>query len=116
MEWYLKVIQNYVGFTGRARRTEYWMFVLFNFIISIVLSLLEYFAGLGRVLTTLYGLALFLPGLAVSVRRLHDTGRSGLWVLISFIPIIGAIILIIFMCMEGERGYNKYGPDPKLAP
>ncbi len=114
MDWYLKVIKNYVGFSGRARRTEYWMFVLFNFIISAVLGILQYMADMGTLLTALYSLALFLPGLAVSFRRLHDTGRSGWWVLISFIPIIGAIILIVFMVMEGDRGANKYGSDPKL--
>ncbi|MEK3884626.1 DUF805 domain-containing protein [Paenibacillus sp. PL2-23] len=112
MEWYLKVIKNYVGFTGRARRKEYWMFVLFNIIISVALSIIEMIAGMPSILTWLYSLAIFLPSLAVLVRRLHDTGRSGWWVLIGLIPLVGFIILLVFACMEGE-GDNQYGPDPK---
>jgi uncharacterized membrane protein YhaH (DUF805 family) len=114
LEWYLKVLKNYVGFQGRARRKEYWMFVLFSLIVSIVLSIIEAVANLSQVLTGLYSLAVLLPSLAVGVRRLHDTGRSGWWLLIALIPLIGAIILLVFMCLDSEENDNKYGPNPKV--
>ncbi len=114
MEWYLKVLKNYVGFEGRARRKEYWMFVLFSVIVSIVLSILEAVLNLSSVLTGLYSLAVLLPSLAVGVRRLHDTGRSGWWLLISLIPLIGAIILIVFMCQDSQENGNQYGANPKV--
>jgi uncharacterized membrane protein YhaH (DUF805 family) len=113
MEWYIKVIQNYVGFSGRARRKEYWMFVVFNVIISVILSLLQSLIHIQPFLTSLYSLAVLLPSLAVSIRRLHDTGRTGWWVLIALIPIIGSIILIVFMCLDSQEGDNQYGPNPK---
>lgn len=113
MEWYVKVLANYVGFQGRARRKEYWMFILFNIIISIVLSILQGILGLNTALTGLYSLAILLPFLAVGVRRLHDTGRSGWWLLISLIPLIGVMTLIIFTCQESDYRINKYGPNPK---
>lgn len=118
MEWYLKVIKNYVGFSGRAHRTEFWMFVLINFVISLVLGFVDGVlgtrsgAGMG-VLQGLYALAVFLPSLAVAVRRLHDTGRTGWWLLIGFIPVIGWIVLIVFYCLDSEQGDNQYGPNPK---
>jgi uncharacterized membrane protein YhaH (DUF805 family) len=120
MQWYLKVLRQYADFTGRARRTEYWMFILFTAIIQIVLAVLDSLLGLAfmpgsGVLTTLYLLAVLLPSLGVSVRRLHDTGRSGLWVLIGLVPFVGAIVLIVFAALEGDRGPNAYGPDPKTA-
>jgi uncharacterized membrane protein YhaH (DUF805 family) len=113
MEWYLKVLKNYVGFQGRARRKEYWMFVLFSVIVSIVLSIVDAIAGLNSVLSLLYSLAVLLPSLAVGVRRLHDTGKSGWWLLISLIPLIGSIILLVFMCQDSQED-NKYGPNPKI--
>jgi uncharacterized membrane protein YhaH (DUF805 family) len=115
MEWYLKVLKNYVGFQGRARRKEYWMFFLFNIIICLVLSLLQLILHIHPLLTELYSLAILLPSLAVSVRRLHDTGKSGWWILIGIIPIIGCIILLIFYCSNGDENNNKYGPNPKLT-
>jgi uncharacterized membrane protein YhaH (DUF805 family) len=114
LEWYLKVLKNYVGFQGRARRKEYWMFVLFSAIISIVLSIIDAIANLSSVLSGIYSLAVFLPSLAVSVRRLHDTGRSGWWILIGLIPLIGAIILLVFTCQDSQEKDNKYGPNPKV--
>jgi uncharacterized membrane protein YhaH (DUF805 family) len=114
LEWYLKVLKNYVGFQGRARRKEYWMFVLFSAIISIVLSIIDAIANLSSVLSGIYSLAVFLPSLAVSVRRLHDTGRSGWWILIGLIPLIGAIILLVFTCQDSQENDNKYGPNPKV--
>ncbi|MBM6619150.1 DUF805 domain-containing protein [Bacillus suaedaesalsae] len=115
MEWYLKVLKNYVGFQGRARRKEYWMFTLFNVIVSIVLAIVEAITGLESMLTGLYSLAVLLPSLAVSVRRLHDTGRSGWWLLISLIPIIGAIVLLVFTVSDSQEGENQYGPNPKYS-
>jgi uncharacterized membrane protein YhaH (DUF805 family) len=120
MQWYLKVLRQYVDFTGRARRTEYWMFLLVTLIVQIVLAVLDSLLGLAfmpgsGVLTTLYVLAVLLPSLGVSVRRLHDTGRSGLWVLIGLVPFLGAIVLIVFAALEGDRGPNAYGPDPKMS-
>ncbi|WP_421381885.1 DUF805 domain-containing protein [Bacillus salacetis] len=113
MKWYLKVLRNYVNFSGRARRKEYWMFMLFNFIISIPLIAIETMADLDEWLTTLYSLLIFLPSFAVLVRRLHDTGRSGWWVLISLVPLVGAIVLLVFACLDSEDGQNKWGPNPK---
>jgi uncharacterized membrane protein YhaH (DUF805 family) len=121
MQWYLKVLRQYADFEGRARRTEYWMFVLFSVIISIVLNVLDNLLGLGFMagtagwLSLLYSLAVLLPSLGVSVRRLHDTGRSGWWVLIALVPLVGAIVLIVFTATEGNRGPNAYGPDPKVG-
>jgi uncharacterized membrane protein YhaH (DUF805 family) len=113
MQWYMKVMRNYVGFTGRARRKEYWMFFLINAIIAVVLAILETLIGIPGVLSTLYSLAIFLPSLGVTVRRLHDMGKSGWWILISLIPIIGGIILLIFTCLDSQPGTNKWGPNPK---
>ncbi|WP_248924586.1 DUF805 domain-containing protein [Paenibacillus hamazuiensis] len=114
MEWYLKVIKNYTGFQGRARRKEYWMFALVNAIIGIVLSIIDAIFGI-TLLATLYYLAVLLPSLAVGARRLHDTGRSGWWLLICLIPLIGAIILIVFTCQDSQENENSYGPNPKAA-
>ncbi len=115
MEWYTKVLKNYVGFSGRARRTEFWMFALFNAIIAGVLNVLWRMTDVGAFywLYVLYAVAVFLPSLAVGVRRLHDTNRSGWWILIGLIPIVGAIVLIVFYATEGNRGANQYGEDPK---
>jgi uncharacterized membrane protein YhaH (DUF805 family) len=120
MHWYLDVLKKYAVFHGRARRKEYWMFVLFNLLISIVLGILDNVlgtvteAGQG-LLGLVYSLAVLIPGLAVAVRRLHDTGRSGWWLLIGLIPCLGAIILIVFMVQDSDPGDNEHGPNPKLA-
>ena len=116
VNWYLAVLKNYAGFSGRARRTEYWMFVLFNVIITIVLQVISLAIQQVSILGAIYGLAVLIPGLAVGVRRLHDTGRSGWWLLIGLVPLIGAIVLIVFMATDGEPGDNAYGPNPKFAP
>jgi uncharacterized membrane protein YhaH (DUF805 family) len=107
------VFTQYAGFTGRARRSEYWYFALFGLIVSIVLSLLQQATNTAWI-TTIVGLALFLPSLAVAVRRLHDTSRSGWWVLIGLIPVIGAIVLIVFY-VQDSQGDNQYGPSPKAV-
>lgn len=114
-DWYLKCVKgHYVDFDGRARRTEYWMFVLVNVIISIVIGLIGRAIGL-EVLGSLYSLAVLLPGLAVGARRLHDTGRSGWWQLIWLVPVIGWIWLIVLFATEGNSGSNEYGEDPKAG-
>jgi uncharacterized membrane protein YhaH (DUF805 family) len=118
MNWYLEVLKKYAVFQGRARRKEYWMFTLFNVLISIALIIIGAILGLSgdggtNILSTLYGLAVLLPGIAVSVRRLHDTDRSGWWLLIGLIPIIGFIVLLIFMVQDSQPNDNQYGSNPK---
>jgi uncharacterized membrane protein YhaH (DUF805 family) len=113
LEWYTKVLSNYVGFQGRARRKEYWMFVLFNAIASLVLGIVDAILNLGSILGLLYSLAVFIPSIAVGFRRLHDTNKSGWWSLIVLIPLVGAIIYIVFMCKDSDDSENRYGPSPK---
>ena len=120
MEWYLKVVRdNYANFEGRARRQEYWMFVLFNFLFIVAIALVSgVLSGLLEApgfmfLYLIYVLAVFIPSLAVAVRRLHDVGKSGGFYLISLIPLIGGIWLLILFVTEGDKGPNQYGPDPK---
>ena len=115
MNWYIEVLKKYAVFDGRAHRTEYWMFVLFNVIITIVLGLIDRLFGLWNVLSGVYGLAVLIPGIAVAIRRLHDTNRSGWWLLISLVPVIGTIVLIVFMVQDSQPDTNQYGPNPKAA-
>src|SRR3954447_5434423 len=117
MNWYLEVLKKYAVFSGRARRKEYWMFFLFNLILYVVLALIDGLmgtfspqAGLG-VLSGLYSLAVLMPIIAVTVRRLHDTGRSGWWILIALVPFIGGIVLLVFMLLSSD-GPNPYGERP----
>lgn len=118
MNWYLEVIRKFAVFGGRARRSEYWYFVLFNIIASFVLGGIDYAAGLMNeetglgLLGGLYSLFILLPSIGVTMRRLHDTERSGWWIWISLIPLIGAIVLIVFLAQAGQVGSNKYGDDP----
>ncbi|MFF7361377.1 DUF805 domain-containing protein [Streptomyces sp. NPDC008125] len=114
MNWYLDVLKNYVGFSGRARRKEFWMFVLFNFIVAVVLSIIGQVIG-SQFLYYIYVLAVILPSLAVGVRRLHDTGRSGWWYFIGLVPLVGGIILLVFFASEGKAEANEHGPNPKYA-
>jgi uncharacterized membrane protein YhaH (DUF805 family) len=118
MNWYLDAWKNYANFQGRARRKAYWMFVLFNIIALVILSLIEGALGLSGqngygILTGLYALAMILPLIALAVRRLHDTGRSGWWLLIGLVPLIGPIVLIVFYVTDSQPGTNEYGPNPK---
>lgn len=119
MNWYLKVIKNYVGFSGRARRKEYWMYTLFSLIFYIIAAILDNILGTAiqgvgyGLFYILYLLATLLPSLAVAIRRLHDVGKSGWMIFISIIPIIGAIWLLVLMVMDSKPGENKYGPNPK---
>jgi uncharacterized membrane protein YhaH (DUF805 family) len=115
MSWYLQVLKKYAVFSGRARRKEYWYFTLFNLIIAFVLGLIDALVGTYGVLGSLYSLAVLLPTIGVSVRRLHDTGHSGWWLFIGLIPLIGAIILLIYMASDSQAGTNQYGPSPKLV-
>lgn len=119
MNWYLAVLKNYVGFSGRARRKEYWMFVLFNLIFAIAAVLIDNVLGLAikdvgyGPFYILYALATLIPSLAVGVRRLHDTGKSGWYFLLGLIPCVGGIILLVFFVTPGDSGSNLYGDDPK---
>ncbi|GHI05847.1 hypothetical protein AQI88_09595 [Streptomyces cellostaticus] len=115
MSWFIEALKKYAVFSGRARRKEYWLFTLFASIIYVVLAA----AGAAAHAPYIVGIAvlgLLLPAWAVTVRRLHDTGRSGWWILFGIIPLIGSIVLLVFYCTDGQAGTNKYGPNPKEAP
>lgn len=115
MNWYVDVLKKYAVFSGRARRQEYWMFFLFNLIAAIVLAIVGQIIGT-TVLSVIYAIAVLLPGLGVTIRRLHDTDRSGWWILIALVPLVGGIILIVFLATEGKQAPNAHGPNPKYAP
>jgi len=119
VNWYLEALRKYSDFTGRARRREYWFFVLFNTLIQIAAVVLDGIAGTFRVelgvglLSGIYSLAVLVPTFAVLARRLHDTDRSGWWILIGIVPLLGALVLMIFALFEGDPGENRFGPSPK---
>jgi uncharacterized membrane protein YhaH (DUF805 family) len=121
MNWYLEVLKKYAVFNGRSRRKEYWCFLLFSVIVSIVLTFIDVKTGtvsadLGLgLLSGIYTLAVLVPGVAVTIRRLHDTDRSGWWILILLVPLAGAIVLIVFMAVDGKTEENQYGVNPKLT-
>jgi uncharacterized membrane protein YhaH (DUF805 family) len=121
MSWYLEALKKYAVFSGRARRMEYWYFVLFNLIVAFVLALIDTLLGTTTgvssfgLLSGIYSLAVLIPTLAVLVRRLHDIDRTGWWILINLIPLVGTIVLLVFALMPGTPGSNQYGPDPKQA-
>ena len=119
MSWYLEALKKYATFRGRSRRKEYWYFTLFNMIVMLLLMAIDGMmgsfsskAGIGF-LSTIYSLAVIIPGIAVSIRRLHDTSRSGWWLLISFVPIVGGIVLLVFVVQDSKPGENEFGPNPK---
>ncbi|MET7692266.1 DUF805 domain-containing protein [Streptomyces sp. NPDC005483] len=112
MNYFLDVLKKYAVFSGRARRKEYWMYTLFVTIIYIVLAVIGAVAKQAWIPIIFY-VAILLPSLAVLVRRLHDTGRSGWWVLFGLVPLAGGITLLVFTCLDGEPGENKFGPNPK---
>ncbi len=118
MNWYLGVLKKYTVFTGRAQRAEYWYFVLFNLIIIFVLGFIDGLLGTGGayggVLGGIYMLAVLLPSIAVGIRRLHDTDRSGWWLLLGLIPLAG-LVLLVFFVLDSTPGENQYGPNPKGA-
>lgn len=119
MKWYLKVLKQYADFNGRARRKEYWMFFLFNMIFGMIAMILDNIFGIafGEIgygpLYGLYTLAVFIPGLAVAIRRLHDVGKSGWMILINLIPIIGVIWFFVLLVTDSNPGENQYGQNPK---
>lgn len=126
MNWYLEVLRKYAVFSGRARRTEFWTFTLVNIVVATLLAFVDNSSGLTvsigvtaaygvGILSSLYSLAVLVPHLAVTVRRLHDTGRSGWWWLIGLVPVIGAVVLIIFAAQDSQPGSNEYGANPKSA-
>lgn len=121
MNWFVLVLKKYATFSGRARRQEYWMYFLIYFLISVVLMLVDGIlhggdlqSGTG-LLSGLFALGTLLPGIAVGVRRLHDTGRSGWWLLVSFIPFIGGLVLLFFLVRDSQPGDNAWGPSPKAG-
>ncbi|WP_030763282.1 DUF805 domain-containing protein [Streptomyces sp. NRRL F-2664] len=115
MNYYLDVLKKYADFSGRARRQEYWMFFLFQIAALIIVAILDAVLGTSPWLYLIYALATLLPNLAVSVRRLHDTGKSGWWMLISLVPFIGGIWLLVLLATAGQPQPNQYGQDPKAA-
>jgi uncharacterized membrane protein YhaH (DUF805 family) len=118
------ITKKYCLFSGRARRREYWMFVLANFVIGVIASVIDNVFGLEiengandiEILSTIVSLALLLPSLGLTVRRLHDIGRDWYWIFIALIPIAGPIWLLVLECREGDRFDNSFGPDPKAEP
>lgn len=112
MDWYVGVLKKYAVFEGRARRKEYWMFYLFNAIISVGVVLIDGFIG-SDIVSVLYPLAVLIPALAVTVRRLHDTNRSGWWLFIGLIPLVGGIIVLVFTLQDSDPYENDFGPNPK---
>ena len=117
MDYFLHVLKNYAVFRGRARRREYWMFSLFYFLFGIAAFVIDYVLGFTQdgsgVISSIFSLALLVPSLAVSVRRLHDVNKSGWFMLIGLVPLVGVIWLLVLDCTEGTAGPNEYGPDPK---
>ena len=110
---YINMFKNYATFSGRSRRKDFWMAVLVNFLISLILSILTGIASFFGIIQMIYSLAILIPFLAMWARRLHDTSKSAWFLLLALIPGIGAIILLIFACMDSQPGANQYGPNPK---
>ncbi len=119
MSWFIEALKKYAVFSGRSRRKEYWYFVLFVVIISIVLGMIDGLLGTyhrstgAGLLSSIFSLAVLIPSIAVSVRRLHDIDRTGWWVLISLVPLVGWIVLLVFHLQDSTPGPNRYGPNPK---
>ncbi len=115
MDYYLLAFKKYAEFSGRSRRKEYWYFILFNNILLLLTSAIGIMISdsIGTILYAIAVLVTIIPGLAVSIRRLHDLDRSGWFLLLGLIPLIGAIILLVWFCTSGTEGPNQYGPDPK---
>jgi len=122
MNWYVTVLKRYGVFVGRAGQAEFWWFFLINLLITIALAVVDQHTGTFDaeggygLVSGIYTVAVALPTLAVSVRRLHDTGRSGWWVLIGIIPVVGTIILLALFILEGTPGDNRFGPQPRSGP
>lgn len=116
LRWYLYALKRYDVFSGRARRKEYWSFALVNCLIAFALAMATRIAPSFGVAYILYGLVMIIPSLAVSIRRLHDTNRSGWWLLLAFVPLIGSLILLVVFVQRGNHGQNRYGADPIQEP
>jgi uncharacterized membrane protein YhaH (DUF805 family) len=114
VHWYTDVIKRYAVFDGRAGRPEYWWFFLINTIISIVLRFA--IPSAGPIISELYGLAVLLPSIGVAIRRLHDTNRTGWWILVVLVPLVGWIWVIVLLALAGDSGPNRYGPPPEARP
>lgn len=112
---FINVLKNYANFSGRARRHEFWMFCLANLIIGLVMSVVALIPFLGVLVSTVYSLAILIPSLAVAVRRLHDVGKSGWWLLICAIPLVGAILLLVWFCTDSKPEENQWGFSPKYG-
>ena len=121
MSWFFAALRKYAVFGGRSRRKEYWYFVLFSSIITVLLFIVDGAIGTSDssldlgLLSGIFSLAILIPSIAVSVRRLHDIDRTGWWFLISFVPVIGTIVLLVFAVQDGTPGTNRYGSNPKTA-
>ena len=129
MDWMLMPLRRYAEFSGRSRRKEYWMFALLNFLIAAFVGLVTLVMAVSvssesammlvvtpvLILWFLLSLVFIVPGVAVTIRRLHDTDRSGWTILLALIPLIGPIILLVFYCTQGTPGPNRFGPDPKAG-
>ena len=113
MEYFVGALKKYADFEGRARRKEYWMFILMYLIFAVVLTVIDQMLGM-NFLGLIYSLALLLPSISIGVRRLHDTGRSGWWLLLGLIPLIGSIVLIVFFVQDSHEN-NAYGENPKAV-
>lgn len=113
IDWFVKGLKNYTNFTGRARRKEYWFFALTQFIILVILQILDGIIGTNYIFYAIGVLALLLPSIAVMVRRLHDIGRSGWWYFIVLIPIVGAILLLVWLATETKQEVNQWGNPVK---
>jgi len=121
MQWYLMVLKRYAEFSGRSRRKEYWYFTLISLVIGIILAIISvsfdlmFMNGQYGILDSAYQLAVLIPSIAVSVRRLHDTSHNGWWLLLAFVPVVGWIWLIVLMATDGISGENAHGANPKAA-
>jgi len=119
VNWYREALRKYATFDGRARRKEYWFFTLFNFLGLLVLTIVDMAVGTFNeqaeigLLGGIYLLAVLIPSIAVTVRRLHDTDRSGWWILLNFIPVIGSIVIVVFAVLDSQPGANRFGANPK---
>lgn len=120
MEWMMMPLKRYADFQGRSRRKEYWMFLLGVLIVAFILGAIEGVVGLNGMVGGIYGpltllflLAVIVPGIAVQVRRFHDQDKSGWFVLLGLIPFVGGLVVLVFMLLEGTKGPNRFGPDPK---
>ena len=113
MNYWLGCFKKYAEFSGRARRKEYWMFILFNMLVAFGVNIVDAVLGMEGVLAAGYSLAALIPAWAVFTRRMHDIGKSGWWWLIGLVPIVGAIVQLVFMCKDSQPGDNAYGPNPK---